>query len=66
MGRKARFSTFPIPAVRRDQDPAEVPSDLASPPDPERASVVANIITAGALGLVTAGILVYAWLSWPA
>jgi hypothetical protein len=64
MGRKARFSTFPLPAVRRDRDAEPVPDDLGSPPDRERASLIANIAVGAALAIIAAGMLVYAWQSW--
>lgn len=60
MARKARFSTFPVPASRRDREDEPIPDDLGSPPDPHRATLVANIATAGALGLIVAGMLAYA------
>jgi hypothetical protein len=59
MGRKGRFSTFPVPAVRKDRDVDPVPPDLASPPDPERASLIASIVAAGALAVVLSVLAVY-------
>jgi len=37
----------------------DLPDDLAKPHDPERATIIANMIIAGVLGLVAAAGLAY-------